>query len=59
MKVIKTTDGKYLGHNLPDELKVGDIVDFQDFSFQIMFVRRLDNHQLTLGSPNYQLVCEA
>lgn len=58
MKVIKTTDGKFLGFDLPDDLKVGDSVSLGDFQFQVMFDYRLKEGHRCVGSPNYQLECE-
>jgi hypothetical protein len=58
MKVISSTDRKYLGSDLPDDLKVGDLVSLADFTFVVQFVRRLDDGRICVGSPNYQLICE-
>lgn len=59
MKVISSTDRKYLGAELQQNLEVGAEVAFDDgFSFIISFKRNLENGHTVLGSPNYQLELE-
>lgn len=58
MYVVSSTDGKYLGAEVPEGLKVGDTVSFGDFEFEITFLSSLESGHLAVGSPNYQIELE-
>lgn len=53
MKVISSTDNKYLGMEVP-EINIGDTVALEDYTFEVQFIRRLENGSLLVGNPNYQ-----
>jgi hypothetical protein len=53
MKVISSTDNKYLGMQVP-EISVGDTVALKDYTFEVQFIRMLENGNLLVGNPNYQ-----
>ena len=53
MRVISSTDNKYLGYEV-QEIKVGDIIELEDYTFEVQFIRRLENGSLLVGNPNYQ-----
>lgn len=58
MKVVSTTDGKYVGEEIKDDIKVGDSIHFDDVEIPIQFIYRLETGNIRLGSPNYQLELE-
>ena len=58
MNVVSSMDGKYLGLEVPADTKVGDTLRFDDFALSVQFIFRLENGNLRLGSPNYQLEIE-
>ena len=58
MIVISSMDGKYLGEEVSNDVKVGDTILFSDFDFPVQFIFRLENGNIRLGSPNYQLELE-
>lgn len=58
MNVIASMDGKYLGAEVPADTKVGDVLQFDDFELPVQFIFRLENGNIRLGSPNYQLEIE-
>lgn len=58
MKVVSSTDAKYLGSEVTSDLILGDSVTFGDFTFEIMFVKTLENGNILIGSPNYQIELE-
>lgn len=58
MIVVSSMDGKYLGEEVPNDTKVGDTLLFTDFELPVQFIFRLENGNIRLGSPNYQLEIE-
>lgn len=58
MRVMITTDNKYLGMEIPNEITPGDSISLGDFSLEVQFVHRLENGNLCVGNSNYQLECE-
>lgn len=58
MFVISSTDGKYIGMEVPKGTKVGDTVLLDDFEFSVQNVFALENGHVLLASPNYQLELE-
>lgn len=58
MVVISSTDGKYIGQEVPDNTKRGDTILLDDFEFSVQFVFKLENGNIRLVSPNYQLEIE-
>jgi hypothetical protein len=57
MRIVKTTDGLHLGHVLPT-LNKGDSAEIDDFTFEVQQIATLENGNLLLSNPNYQLECE-
>lgn len=64
MRIIQTTDGRHIGRVLlksdgtPIEtLNTGAIILVDDFTFEVQFISTLDNGNLLLSNPNYQLEC--
>ncbi len=55
MKIVATTDGKYLGYDVPDGIQVGSIVQLEEFDLEVQEVRLMSNGNKRLGSPNYQI----
>jgi DNA-dependent RNA polymerase auxiliary subunit epsilon len=53
MKVISSTDNKYLGMEVP-EIKIGDIVELDGYQFEVQFIHQLSNGHVCFGNPNYQ-----
>lgn len=58
MKIIKSTDNKNLGKEIPS-INKGDCIDLDGFTFEVQFVSELPNGNKVLSNPNYQLECEA
>lgn len=58
MIIIKTTDGKYLGREIPTIPTPGDVIALGDFEFQVQFVKELENKHVAFGNTNYQIECE-
>ena len=57
MKIISSTDNKYIGMDIP-EVSKGDTITLLDFQFYVEFKRTLENGNITLGNQNFQLQCE-
>ena len=36
------------------EINIGDTVALEDYTFEVQFIRRLENGSLLVGNPNYQ-----
>lgn len=53
MKVISSTDNKYLGMEVP-QIKVGDVVQLQNYEFEVQFIHELSNGNTCFGNTNYQ-----
>lgn len=53
MKVISSTDNKYLGMEVP-QIKVGDVVQLQNYEFEVQFIHELSNGHICFGNTNYQ-----
>jgi DNA-dependent RNA polymerase auxiliary subunit epsilon len=53
MRVISSTDNKYLGMEVP-QIKVGDIVQLNGYEFEVTFVHQLSNGHVCFGNTNYQ-----
>lgn len=58
MNIIKSTDGKYLGTEIPNTTAIGSSIALGDFEFRVEFVHNLENGNKALGNANYQLECE-
>lgn len=58
MKIISTTDGKYMGHEIPSNIQPGDTIALGDYEFQVQYVHHLENGNYAVGNANYQLQCE-
>ncbi len=58
MKISKTTDSRHLGVNIEQEPSVGDVLALDDFQFEVQQKIALDNGNLLLSNPNYQLELE-
>jgi hypothetical protein len=58
MKVISTTDNKYLGEEIASNVKVGDNISINDVSINIQFIFTLENGNICIGNTNYQLECK-
>lgn len=58
MIIVRSTDNKYLGNELPGSITKGDEVFLGDFVFEVEFVRLLENGNLNIGNVNYQLELE-
>ena len=57
MKIISSTDNKYIGMDIP-EVNKGDNLTLIDFTFNVEFKRTLENGNISLGNQNFQLQCE-
>ena len=53
MRVISSTDNKYLGMEVP-EVKVGDTIDLNGYQFEVQFIHQLSNGNTCFGNNNYQ-----
>jgi DNA-dependent RNA polymerase auxiliary subunit epsilon len=53
MKVISSSDNKYLGMEVP-EINIGDIVELEGYQFEVQFIHQLSNGHVCFGNPNYQ-----
>lgn len=58
MKICRTTDGNFLGMELPGVFQIGDVLTIGDFEFTVMFKFTLENGHLVIGFPNYQIELE-
>ena len=58
MRIVKTTDGKYIGRDININIKVGMTVDLGDFEFYVQKLTNLDNNQVSASNPNYQIIFE-
>ena len=58
MHIIASTDNKYLGKEIPSPVQIGDIVQFDDFLFEITKINKLENGNTLFSNSNYQLQCE-
>lgn len=58
MKIISSTDGKYVGQTIQDEVKIGDLISLFDFEFEVQYVIELTDNRISVGFPNYQLILE-
>lgn len=58
MRIVKSTDNKYIGHEVSTDVNIGDLITLGDFKIPVQFIRRLDNGHISIVSPNYQLECE-
>ena len=65
MRIVRTTDGRHVGRVLlrssveATSLNTGDVVDIDGFAFEVQYIKTLENGNLLLSNPNYQLECEA
>ena len=53
MIIVSSTDNKYLGYEVK-EINIGDTVELENITFEVQFIRTLDNGNLIVGNPNYQ-----
>ena len=53
MRVISSTDNKYLGYEV-QEIKVGDIIELDTYTFEVQFVHTLADGNICVGNTNYQ-----
>ena len=53
MKVISSTDNKYLGMEVPN-IQIGDIVELEGYQFEVQFIHELSNGNVCFGNTNYQ-----
>lgn len=53
MKVVSSTDNKYLGMEV-QEIKLGKSITLENITFEVQFIRSLENGNLIVGNPNYQ-----
>jgi hypothetical protein len=58
MNVISTTDGKYIGASVPNDIVVGGRVVLGDFELEVHFLRRLENGRVCFGTSNYLIITE-
>lgn len=58
MKVISSTDNKYLGNEISDNVSLGEVISLGDFSFEVQRIQKLENGDVILSNPNYQLIIE-
>lgn len=58
MIVVSSTDGKYVGAEIEKDIKVGDTITFDDVEIPVQYIFHLENGNIRLGSPNYQLEIE-
>jgi hypothetical protein len=58
MNVISTTDGKYIGAEVPDNIVVGDFVVLGDDKIEVHFLRRLENGRVCFGNSNFLIIAE-
>jgi hypothetical protein len=65
MRIVRTTDNKHLGRTLLNAsgpvlaLNTGDTILIDGFNFEVQHITTLDNGNILLSNPNYQLECEA
>ena len=57
MRVVKTTDSQHLGETITS-LNRGDVLDLSGFTFEVQAVKLLENGNILLSNPNYQIECE-
>ena len=57
MIIIASTDDKYRGREI-DPVVVGKMVTLDDFQFEVVYVRHLENNHVAIGNSNYQIECE-
>jgi len=58
MKIVSSTDNKYIGTDIPADTQRGDTVSLPDFECFIEFKRMLDNGYIFFGNTNFQFQCE-
>lgn len=58
MKVISSTDNKYLGTEIPETVSLGEVISLGDYGFEISKIVHQESGQMILENPNYQLVLE-
>lgn len=58
MRIVMSTDNKYIGHEVSSDFNPGDLITLGDFIIPVQYIRRLDNGHVSIVSTNYQLECE-
>lgn len=55
MRIVKTTDSRHIGVNIELIPSVGEDILLGDFIFEVQFKVILDNMNVLLSNPNYQI----
>jgi len=58
MKIISSTDNKFIGKDIDINIKTGSTVNLDDYVFVIQNISILENGLVALSNYNYQLICE-
>lgn len=58
MRVVKTTDGRNISVNIEVLPSKGQSVMLGDFEFVVQSIDHLDNKNVLLSNPNYQIELE-
>lgn len=57
MIIVRSTDGRHLGVDVQG-LNTGSLVDLDGFLFEVQKISNLENGNILLSNPNYQIECE-
>jgi len=58
MKIVASTDLKYLGTDISPDVQVGDTLVLGDFNLYVEFIKYLEDNRIALGNNNYILTLE-
>lgn len=58
MQIIKTTDGRHLGINIEHIPEIGGVLILGDYHFVVQNKCTLENGNIRVSNPNYQLELE-
>ena len=57
MRIVRTTDNNHIGVEIQG-VNREDVIDLAGFLFEVQSIKILENGNLLLSNPNYQLECE-
>lgn len=58
MKIVKTTDNRHIGVNIDRPTETNCLILINDFEFIVEKITVLENLNILLSNPNYQIEIE-
>lgn len=58
MRIVKTTDNRHIGVNIDRPIQTNCIILINDFEFAVEKITILENLNVLLSNPNYQIEIE-